>query len=129
MRPFAIALSLLVASSAVAEPARSRGWLSGVGVGLVGVGLGLAGFGLSQQLIASDPTLASYGTMPAVNEAPALVILDKRAKTAGSNALAGFVSGSLVLAAGVVLLVLDTPAPVVVVPLREGGAVVFSGRF
>ena len=129
MRHLAVALSLLVASSAVAEPARSRGWLSGAGVGLVGVGLGLAGFGLSQQLIASDPTLASYGTTPAVNEAPALVILDKRAKSAGANALVGFVGGGVLLAAGVVLLVLDTPAPVAIVPLRDGGAVVFSGRF
>jgi len=129
MRHLAVAMSLVLASSAFAEPARSRGWLSGVGVGLVGLGLGFAGFGLSQQLIASDPTLAAYGTTPAVNEAPALVILDKRAKTAGTNALIGFVSGAVLVAAGVVLLLLDAPPPVAVVPMREGGAVVFSGRF
>lgn len=130
MRRAALVLTLLVASSSFAEPsARSRGWLSGAGVGFVGLGLGLAGFGLSQQLIASDPVLGAYAKMPQVTEAASIALLDKRSKTASTNAVLGFVGGGVLLAAGIVFLVLDTPTPVAVVPLEDGGAVVFSGQF
>lgn len=134
MRRFSLVLSLLLATQAVAAPTvPQRSWLSGVGVGLLGVGLGLAGFGISQQLIASDARaiVTAYG-IPSAGEAPAVSLMEKRASTANSLALGGFISGAILLAGGIVLLVLDKPASPVtawVLPLANGAAAGLSATW
>jgi hypothetical protein len=125
MRRTAALLSLLLSTQALAGPTE-RGWLSGVGVGLVGLGVGFATFGVSQQLIANDASalIKAYGT-PSGAEAPAVSMLDKRAQQSSSLALVGFVVGGVALAGGLVLLVLDRPRETVsawLFPTRDGVA-------
>lgn len=118
--------------NAFAEPPQ-RTFLSAVGVGVAGLGLGLAGFGLGQQLIASDArTLVKAYGIPNTAEAPAVSILQKRGDTAGALALVGFIGGAALLAGGVVLLILDSPAPPVtafVAPLPGGAAAGVTATF
>lgn len=131
MRRLCVVLSVLLATQAVAAPATSRSWLSGLGVGLVGAGLGLATFGLGQQFIASDARgLVKAYDVPTAAEAASVGLLDTRAKNASSLALLGFVGGAVLLAGGIVALILDTPAPAVaIVPLPGGAALSASLRF
>jgi len=131
MRRLSVVLSVLLATQAFAAPTSSRTWLSGLGVGLIGAGLGLATFGLGQQLIAADArALVRAYAVPSMAEAPALSLLDTRAKNASSAAQLGFIGGAVLFAGGIVALLLDTPAPaVVIVPLPGGAAVSASLRF
>lgn len=134
MRRLSLALSLLLATQALAEPpAAQRTWLSAAGLGALGVGLGLAGFGLAQQLIATDSRtlITAYG-IPSTLEAPAVSILQKRGERAGGLALVGFIGGAALVAGGVVLLILDKPvAPVsaFVAPLPGGAAAGLTATF
>jgi hypothetical protein len=134
MRRLSLALTLLLATHAFAEPpAAQRTWLSAAGIGAIGVGLGLAGFGLAQQLIASDArTLVKAYGLPTAGEAPAVSILQKRAESAGPLALVGFIGGAALVAGGVALLILDKPAAPVsafVTPLPGGAAAGLTATF
>lgn len=127
MRRLSFVLTVLLATHAVAEPSTSRSWLSGLGVGLVGLGAGLATFGLGQQLIASQTrALVNVYGVPTAAEAPAVAILDNRARSASGLALGGFIGGAALLAGGLVALILDTPEPAVSVTLLPGGGAVVA---
>ncbi|MBL8923124.1 MAG: hypothetical protein JNJ54_30015 [Myxococcaceae bacterium] len=132
MRRLSLLLTVLIAVNAFAEPPQ-RTFLSAVGVGVAGLGLGLAGFGLGQQLIASDAraVMKAYG-IPTAAEAPAVSILQKRADSAGTLALVGFLGGAALLAGGIVLVLLDSPAAPVtafVTPLPGGAAAGVTATF
>jgi hypothetical protein len=125
-------------SPASGQSARARGWLSGVGVGLLGASLAGFGFGLGGLLNANDANavLSAYyanGAAPTAAEAPAVRLLDDRRTSGTTSAVAGFVVGGVLLAAGVTCLVLDgVAAPKVAVslaPLRGGGLLGLSGEF
>lgn len=134
-----IALLLVAALALGSTPARAeeappkqRGFLSGLGLGLlvgglVGVGAGVGGLVGAED--ANVRLIAYQGTFTP-DEEPAVLALQQR--LAGSTVLAvvGFVGGSLALAAGVACLLLDSPrATVAFVPTAQGGVFVLSGRF
>ena len=118
-----------------ANPAPSRGALTGLGMGLlmgsaIGLGAGLAGV---VTVTEGDTRLKAYAVTQVQREqAPGLnAVLASR--QAGVNMITyGFIGGGVALAGAIVCLVVDAPrqAPAVSISLSgHGGALVFSGRF
>ncbi len=134
MRTTALLLAAVLALGAA--PARAeekqRGFLTGLGLGLlvgglVGVGAGTAGLFGS---IDASIRLSAYGATPAADEMPSVTALQERRAGGTTLALVGFLGGGLALAGGVACLLLDSPrASVAFVPTSQGGIFVFSGRF
>lgn len=129
----AAALALGPTQARAAEPApKQRGFLSGLGLGLLVGGLVGVGAGTGGLLGANDATvrLASYGGTFTPDEEQAVLALQQRISGSTALAVLGFVGGGLALAAGVTCLLLDSPrATVAFVPTAQGGVFVFSGRF
>lgn len=108
-----------------------RGFVSGLGLGLLVGGLAGAGVGTAGLLSANDAALrlAAYQST-ATADLGATEALEARKTSSTLLSIIGFTAGGLALAAGVLCLVLDAPSPIVAfVPLQGGGAFVFSGRF
>lgn len=107
-------------------PTSSRGFLSGLGVGLLGLGVAGLALGLSGVLISSDAskTLTVYGT-PTQAEAATAVDLNARLQTGNTLSLIGFIAGGALIGAGIALLVADAPHPVSfsIMPTPSGGLV------
>lgn len=128
MRRSALVLTLLLATNAVAK---ERSWVSALGAGLVTVSLGAAGLGVSQWMISTDARLAAeaYST-PSREEAPAVGLLETRAKSATTVSIASFIAAGTLLVGGVLCWVLDRPMPsVALVPSRDGVAFALSAEF
>lgn len=143
MRTTALLLSVVVALSA--SPARAeepqssatvvkqqRGFLSGLGIGLLIGGLAGVGAGIAGVIGANEAQsfLSLYGDTPSSAEGPTVIALTERAKAGSTLAGVGFIGGGLGLAAGIICLAIDTPrASVAFLPTNQGGVVVFTGRF
>lgn len=114
------------AQTAENAPTSTRGFLSGLGVGLLGLGVAGLALGLSGVLISSDAskTLAVYGT-PTQSEAATAIDLNGRLQTGNTLSLIGFIVGGALIAAGIALLVADAPRPVSfsIMPTPSGGLV------
>lgn len=112
------------AQTAENAPTSSRGFLSGLGLGLLGLGVAGLTLGLSGVLISSDAskTLAVYGT-PTQSEAATAIDLNSRLQTGNTLSLVGFIAGGALIAAGIALLVADAPRPVSfsIMPTPSGG--------
>ena len=137
MRNTALLLAAALALGAIparAEeaPLKQRGFLSGLGLGLlvgglVGVGAGTAGLFGS---IDASIRLSAYGPTPSGEEMASVTALQERRSGGTMLAVVGFLGGGLALAGGVACLLIDTPrASVAFVPTSGGGLFVFSGRF
>ena len=132
-------LAVVVALSAapvradeVTQPApKHRGFMSGLGLGLLAVGIGGMGLGFGGVLGANDAAARiSLYSFPTALEQDGYAVL--KARLEGSTALAavGFVGGALAIAGGITCIMLDAPTPsVAFVPTAQGGVLVFSGRF
>lgn len=147
MRPLAALLSVVLLAApvaradegapvAVATESRGRGWLTGLGVGLLGVGLAGVMLGISGAITTSDANalLAAYypdsTSAPKKEEAGAVKFIATRRDDALAMAVAGFVAGGVALAGGLLALLLDGRAPAVAVaPIPGGAAVAVSGRW
>lgn len=134
--PVARAEDAPAAPVAVANDARGRGWLTGLGVGLLGLGLAGAMLGLGGLITTSDANalLSAYyptpGSAPTKDEAAAVKLIEARRDGASALAVAAFITGGVALAGGIVALVLDGRAPAVAVaPIPGGAAVAVSGRW
>lgn len=143
MRTAALLLSVVIASSASAARAdeasqpvttavKQRGFLSGLGLGLLigglaGVGAGAAGLVSANE---AQAYLGKYGGMVDPAEVPSVTALQQRLSGATTLAVVGFIGGGLALAGGIICLALDTPsASVAFLPTAQGGVFVFTGRF
>ena len=141
MRTLALLLSVIVALGA--SPARAeespqavtkqqRGFLSGLGLGLLIGGLAGVGAGIAGLVNANDAHayLALYGNSPTAAEQPSVTALQERLGGNTALAVVGLIGGGLALAGGIICLAIDTPsARVAFVPTQQGGVLVFSGRF
>lgn len=137
-----LALLLAAALAVTSSPVRAedvsvhqRGFLSGLGLGLLIGGLAGAGAGLSGVLTANDASerLTAYGTgsIPAEEQA-SVTALQQRLAGGTTLAIVGFVAGGLALVGGITCLAVDgkgARASVAFVPTWQGGAFVFSARF
>lgn len=137
-----LALLLAAALAVTSSPVRAedvsvhqRGFLSGLGLGLLIGGLAGAGAGLSGVLTANDAgeRLTAYGTgaIPAEEQA-SVTALQQRLAGGSTLAVIGFVAGGLALVGGITCLAVDGKGPraaVAFVPTGQGGAFVFSARF
>ena len=127
----ALALTALPVRAEGVAP-KQRGFLSGIGLGLLigglaGVGAGIAGTGTSNDAYLK---LGAYTGTVTADEATTVTALQERLASGATLAGVGFVLGGLALAGGIVCLLLDTPhASVAFVPTAQGGVLVFSGRF
>jgi len=127
--------ALLLALTLAANPppaTTERGFLSGLGIGLLVVGAGGFAGGIAGALNASDAQtrLSLYTGTPSAVDEPSVRFLEER--LAGNTALAvlGLGLGGLALAGGVLCLVVDSPrVNVAFAPGPNGGVLVFSGRF
>jgi hypothetical protein len=131
------AVLALQASPARAEAVvtKQRGFLSGVGLGLLIAGLAGAGAGVAGVFASNAATLrlTAYGpgAIPAEEQA-SVTALQTRASGSATLAVIGFVAGGLALVGGITCLVVDglgARTSVVFVPTSQGGALVFSARF
>jgi hypothetical protein len=141
MRTAALLLSIVVASSA--SPARAdespqavvkqqRGFLSGLGLGLLIGGLAGVGAGIGGLVSANEGQtfLAKYDANPTSAEQPSVNALHERVNQGTVLAAVGFVGGGLALAGGIICLAIDTPsARVAFLPTAQGGVFVVTGRF
>lgn len=133
------ALLLAAALALGATPARAeeaavhhRGFLTGLGLGLLVGGLAGVGAGTAGLFGSMDASfrLSAYGASPSAEEVPSVVALQEHLSGSTTLAVVGFVGGGLALAGGVACLLLDSPrAKVAFVPTSQGGMLVFSGRF
>ena len=127
--------ALLLAMTLAANPPSAtteRGFLSGLGIGLIVAGAGGVAAGIAGVLNASDTQarLSVYTGTPSAVDEPNVRFLQER--LAGNTALAalGLGLGGLALAGGVICLVVDSPrVNVAFAPGPNGGVLVFSGRF
>ncbi len=137
MRATAIFLTATIALGATPVRAeevvvKQRGFLSGLGIGLLIGGVAGLGAGFAGVLGATDAStrLAAYGPSPSALEQPTVTALQNRLGGSTALAVVGFVGGGLALAGGVICLIVDTPkASIAFVPTSQGGVLVFSGRF
>ena len=129
------ALFLATALALTAAPVRAeavapkqRGFLSGLGLGLL-IG-GLAGVGGMASSNDAYLKLGAYTGVVSVDEATSVTALQERLAAGATLAGVGFVLGGLALAGGIACLILDAPpARVAFVPTAQGGVFVFSGHF
>lgn len=127
--------AILLAMTLAANPPSAtteRGFLSGLGIGLLVVGAGGVAGGVAGVLNANDTQtrLAAYTGTPSPEDASNVAFLQER--LAGNTALAalGLGLGGLALIGGVICLVVDSPrVNVAFSPGPNGGVLVFSGRF
>lgn len=130
-----LAAALALGSTPVrAEEAapRQRGFLSGLGLGLLTGGLLGLGAGTAGLLNANEgyDRLIGYGGTVSADESATVTALQQKLWGGTALAAVGFVGGGLALGAGIVCLVLDRPVPAVAfVPTAQGGVLVFSTRF
>lgn len=144
MKALALTLGLACAAASADEPGircAGRGWLTGGGLALAGggvVALSLAAYEASQADSASRTIAAyySHGAAPTAAEAPRVRLLQERADSTSTQALALLISGGTALVLGVGLVLLDgwlAQAPmsvaVAVAVQPSGASVVLSGRF
>lgn len=135
MKLTALLLSVALAStppSLTTERPASRGFLSGLGLGLLVVGLGGLGAGVAGNIAAEDANskMLAYQGMATNDDLAAFNVLRERFSGNTTLALVGFIGGGLALVGGVTCLLIDTPkARVAFVPGPHGGALVFSGNF
>jgi hypothetical protein len=137
MKPSALALLVVVvlgATPARAEPVRGRGFLTGLGIGLLTVGFAGSGLGLAGLISANDAAakLRVFPTPPPEAESAAVRALLTRSADNTSLAAVGFVMAGVGVIGGILCLALDSPPPVASVafaPTPGGGAFVFSARF
>ena len=127
----AIALSSAPVRADEGAP-KQRGFLSGLGIGLLVASLGGIGAGTAGLLTANDGyfRLNAYSGTVSVDERPTVTALQRQ--VSGGTVLAGlgFGLGGAALIGGIVCLVLDRPVPnIAFVPTAQGGVLVFSGRF
>jgi hypothetical protein len=140
MKPTALALAVVVALTAA--PARAeevvtprRGFLTGLGLGLLSLGLGGLGVGAAGVLVTNDANakLTAFESPLPQAEGSAYLFLQQRAAAGNTLSIVGFVVGGLALAGGIVCLVLDMPRVKPVVTFAPnfagGGTVVFSAQF
>ena len=133
------ALLLVVAIALGSSPVRAeemaprqRGFLSGLGLGLLMAGLGGIGAGTAGLLTANDgyARLGAYGGTVTTDERPTVTALQQQVSGGTTLSVVGFAAGGLALVGGVVCLVLDRPVPdVALVPTAQGAVLVFSTRF
>lgn len=130
-----VLLVVLGASPARAEgaPVQGRGFLTGLGLGLLIGGLTGAGFGVAGVVQASDATgrLAAFQSPLPETEVPSFKAVEARLTAGTTMSMLGFILGGLALAGGLTCLVLDggATASVVFAPTASGGAFVFSAQF
>jgi hypothetical protein len=139
MKSTALLLSAVLALGAsparAEEPAtppqlvmKQRGFLSGLGLGLLIGGLAGVGAGIGGLVNANEAQtfLTAYGST--MN--PTVTALQQRLGDSTMLAVVGFFAGGLALAGGIICLAIDTPrASVAFVPTSQGGVFVFTGRF
>ena len=138
MKNIALLLSVVFSLSATsvraedaAPPRQARGFLTGLGLGLLVVGLAGAGVGVSGVLITADANvkLNAFASPLPASEAVAFKFVQDRAAGGGVLSTLGFIIGGLALAGGISCLAIDTPATHAVVtfaPLSGGGTFVLS---
>lgn len=117
---------------AAAAPVKQRGFLTGLGLGLLVSGMIGMGAGIGGLLSANEAygRVVAYGGMVAPNEVVSVNALNAQVSSGTALAAVGFIGGALALAGGVICVLLDTPrASVAFVPTSQGGVFVFSGRF
>lgn len=139
MRTAALLLSVVIALGAspvrAEEPVvvkQQRGFLSGLGLGLLIGGLAGVGAGIGGLVSANEAQtfLAAYSTTPTAEEQPSITALQQRMSGGTTLAAVGFIGGGLALAGGIICLAIDTPnARVAFVPTNQGGVFVLTGRF
>ena len=127
----AIALSSAPVRAEDVAP-KQRGFLSGLGIGLLVAGFGGIGVGTAGLFTANDgySRLSAYTGIVSTDERPTVTALQQQ--VSGGTVLAGlgFGLGGAALIGGIVCLVLDRPVPsVAFVPTAQGGVLVFSGHF
>jgi hypothetical protein len=140
VRKLSLVLVVLLSSQTLAgegEPTvAKRGWLSGLGVGLVG--LAGVGFGLGATGVIGNAELSrkldgyrALGSAATNNQLATLGELESQAKTNSLLITAGFIGGGLALAGGITCLILDIPKvpEVAFVPMQGGGFLSVQGRF
>lgn len=144
MRTVALVVAVAVAlssTSAFADDApKQRGFLSGLGVGLLvlgSAGLGLGGVG-TVSVIDSNTVLTPLLTDsngqpmdPAAEDAATVEILSARRDRGAVAMGVGLGVGVASIVTGIILLVLDAPPPVLVTftPTPQGGAFSLSATF
>ena len=114
------------------ETPKQRGFLSGLGIGLLVAGLGGIGAGVAGMATANDGygRRNAYTGTVSTDARPTVTALQQQ--VSGGTVLAGlgFGLGGAALIGGIVCLVLDRPLPgVAFVPTAQGGVLVFSGHF
>ena len=128
----AIAMSAMPVRAEEAIVRQQRGFLSGLGIGLIVGGLAGIGAGVGGTVSASEASvlLRAYGPNPASQEQVNVTALQNRVGGSSALAVLGLLGGSVALAGGVVCLVIDSPTTrLAFVPTSQGGVFVFSGRF
>lgn len=135
MRRLAKVVAVVVALG-LAQPAHAgeRGAVSGVGLGFFALSLASFGLGAGGLAASSDAarTLAMFDVPLPASEAAAYTLTQGRLEGGTALGIVGFVLGALSLGAGIVCLIIDTPAASATVsftPLPQGGAFSFSARF
>ncbi len=131
-----VAVLALGATPARAEvaPGKPRGFLSGLGLGLLIGGLTGGGVGVAGVVAASDANLkmAAFPMPIPAAEVAAFDAMRSRASSGNTQAIVGFLLGGLALAGGITCLVIDGLGPsttVTFAPTVGGGTFVFSARF
>ena len=144
-RTLGLVLSVVLGSNAFAQSdvsvstsPRGRGWLTGLGVGLVGGGLAAIAVGAAFAANASQADsmisglLDANGDLPK-NQAPAAGQLSERRASAQMAAIGLLVTGGALVVGGVISVIVDSMfahAPRVAFALvREGGVLVVGGEF
>lgn len=128
----AVTLAANPPSATTTQVSTERGFLSGLGIGLLVAGAGGVAAGIAGVMNAND-TQARYDVYlaaPAPEDAANRRFLEDRLAANTALALVGFAAGGLALAGGIFCLVVDSPGvKVAFAPGPNGGVLVFSGRF
>lgn len=129
-----LVLSAASARAEEAAPPQPRGFLTGVGLGLLVGGLAGVGVGVAGAASAADlgGTLKHYPRI-LEDEAQTVKALDDARLASMAQAMVGFIGGALALAGGIACLALDgkgsDTSTVALVFTQQGGVLVLSGRF